>query len=82
MCTILCQQLSCVRATSTGDLTKSREEAYERLLAAKQEHTVAFERQLHAEVDAIREKNKTELEELRASSRQIYEQEVITPCQL
>eukprot|EP00041_Stephanoeca_diplocostata_P004999 m.54323 g.54323 ORF g.54323 m.54323 type:complete len:356 (+) comp15507_c0_seq3:194-1261(+) len=57
------------------DLTKSREEAYERLLAAKQEHTAAFERQLHAEVDAIREKNKAELEDLRASSRQIYEQE-------
>lgn len=54
------------------ELSKSREESYEKLLAAKEQQTAEFERKVTARVAEIQDENRLQLERLQHDTREMY----------
>ncbi|XP_066169481.1 progesterone-induced-blocking factor 1 isoform X1 [Sylvia atricapilla] len=57
------------------DAKKAREEMYEKYVASRDHHKAEYERRLHEELEQIRFKTNQEIEQLRSTSKEMYERE-------
>ncbi|KAM4905105.1 LOW QUALITY PROTEIN: progesterone-induced-blocking factor 1 [Sylvia borin] len=57
------------------DAKKAREEMYEKYVASRDHHKAEYERRLHEELERIRLKTNQEIEQLRSTSKEMYERE-------
>lgn len=61
------------------ELSKSREDSYEKLLKAKEEQTAEFERKVHARVQSMQEQNRLQLDKLHRDTKEMYAQSQKSP---
>uniref|UniRef100_A0A8C3RD97 Progesterone immunomodulatory binding factor 1 n=1 Tax=Cyanoderma ruficeps TaxID=181631 RepID=A0A8C3RD97_9PASS len=57
------------------DAKKAREEMYEKYVASRDHHKAEYEKRLHEELEQIRLKTNQEIEQLRSTSKEMYERE-------
>uniref|UniRef100_A0A669NVG8 Progesterone immunomodulatory binding factor 1 n=1 Tax=Phasianus colchicus TaxID=9054 RepID=A0A669NVG8_PHACC len=57
------------------DAKKAREEMYEKYVASRDHYKTEFEKRLHEELEQIRLKTNQEIEQLRSTSKEMYERE-------
>ncbi|NXL64753.1 PIBF1 factor, partial [Chordeiles acutipennis] len=57
------------------DAKKAREEVYEKYVASRDHYKTEYEKRLHEELEQIRLKTNQEIEQLRSTSKEMYERE-------
>ncbi|XP_075279072.1 progesterone-induced-blocking factor 1 [Opisthocomus hoazin] len=57
------------------DAKKAREEMYEKYIASRDHYKMEYEKRLHEELEQIRLKTNQEIEQLRSTSKEMYERE-------